>query len=499
MKFKNNSFLFLFFLFSFTLQAQPFCVGVDLNATETPVAYAPASGTTSLVLTDEGNVHRLDGVGSSWWSRNYNTPQATIQTDIIEVFNGNFMLMSQNGILTEIEPFSGNVINTLPWEDDPNLEDERLKTIIQTSDSGFVLCGSARKRFSATTDMYIVKLKPSGGLEWAKLLGGEGNEDATHVIETANGVLVVAGFTESFGAGSRDVYAGIFTLAGGLITTRTFGDASANITTGLIETNSGFLISTRQELLRINGAGNLTNVLTWTGFTAAGLVPRAPRFVLFGEVPNGTDANIGVVLFNGSAQVIAAQQLGTADPEIRPMRGTLLTSNEFAFTALRPGSGASPQRSVAVTKLDGGGLSCCGSPFSFTPVPGIFTQDTGGVLTDIITQQRNPVSTNTNLTPVINDLCFVPRLAVNDATETGLENMIQMHPNPANDWLLITLEIADQPATIVIVDAKGRTVLRQRAEQNNTQIDVSTLANGYYTVRIEHAADVVHQSLVVLH
>ena len=55
-------------------------------------------------------------------------------------------------------------------------------------------------------DIHIIKVNPNGDVIWEKTLGGALDDAPISIIETAANEFCIAGTTESFGAGSRDIY-----------------------------------------------------------------------------------------------------------------------------------------------------------------------------------------------------------------------------------------------------------------------------------------------------
>ena len=55
-------------------------------------------------------------------------------------------------------------------------------------------------------DVYVVKLDANGNLQWTKTIGGPDSEEGVYLIQTSDGGYAIAGYTESFGAGGKDVY-----------------------------------------------------------------------------------------------------------------------------------------------------------------------------------------------------------------------------------------------------------------------------------------------------
>jgi len=96
----------------------------------------------------------------------------------------------------------------------------------QTLDGGYILVGKTRDRDSTGTskdDIYIVKTTSSGALSWAKVYGGTDNESGESVIQLSDSSYVVAGYTKSYGHGDYDAYLLKLNKAGGLVWSRTYG------------------------------------------------------------------------------------------------------------------------------------------------------------------------------------------------------------------------------------------------------------------------------------
>jgi len=79
-------------------------------------------------------------------------------------------------------------------------------SLVQTSDGGYGLAGGTRSLGFGNSDVWLVKTDDSGNMEWNHTYGGERNNGANSLVETSDGGFALAGGTESFGAGSYDVW-----------------------------------------------------------------------------------------------------------------------------------------------------------------------------------------------------------------------------------------------------------------------------------------------------
>jgi hypothetical protein len=83
---------------------------------------------------------------------------------------------------------------------------EDANSIIQTADGSFIIAGSSNSFGSGNYDMYIVKLDVNGTIQWSKTIGGSNEDRGNSVTLTPNGGYSVTGYTRSFGAGQSDMY-----------------------------------------------------------------------------------------------------------------------------------------------------------------------------------------------------------------------------------------------------------------------------------------------------
>jgi hypothetical protein len=113
------------------------------------------------------------------------------------------------------------------------------RSIIQTSDGGYAIAGTTKSFGAGGKDVYVVKLDANGNLQWTKTIGGPESEDGYSLIQTSDGGYVIAGYTESFGAGETDVYVVKLDAHGNLQWTKTIGGENDDKSYSLIQTSDG--------------------------------------------------------------------------------------------------------------------------------------------------------------------------------------------------------------------------------------------------------------------
>lgn len=121
--------------------------------------------------------------------------------------------------------------------------DDRANSIQETTDGGFIIGGVTSSFGAGNYDFNLIKIDFSGNFSWEKTFGGLGDEWAYSIQETNDMGFVLAGYTNSFGAGNSDYYIVKTNLAGDTIWTKTFGGTMAEYATSVIQTpDNGYAI-----------------------------------------------------------------------------------------------------------------------------------------------------------------------------------------------------------------------------------------------------------------
>ncbi len=83
---------------------------------------------------------------------------------------------------------------------------DRGVSVTVTRDGGYAVVGLTSSGGSGGEDLYLVRVGPEGRVLWEKRFGGPGDDSGWAIRQTADGGFVLAGFTESRGAGGFDCY-----------------------------------------------------------------------------------------------------------------------------------------------------------------------------------------------------------------------------------------------------------------------------------------------------
>jgi len=119
---------------------------------------------------------------------------------------------------------------------------EEGRSVEQTTDGGYIVAGRTSSFGAGGYDVYLVKTDANGGVLWTRTYGGAANEGTGYersVQQTSDGGYIIAGYTQSFGAGSADFYLVKTDASGDTLWTRTYGGSSSDYGESVQQTTEG--------------------------------------------------------------------------------------------------------------------------------------------------------------------------------------------------------------------------------------------------------------------
>lgn len=138
-------------------------------------------------------------------------------------------------------------------------DSEEAFALIPSGDGGFVLAGYTKSSGAGLQDVHVLKVDVSGLEIWQKQYGGANNDAAHAVCPMDDGGFIVVGETQSFGAGGRDVYLLRLTATGDSLWSRTYGGMQDDLAYAvLVEAGGGFVVAGATES---SGAGDFDVLL----------------------------------------------------------------------------------------------------------------------------------------------------------------------------------------------------------------------------------------------
>jgi len=171
-----------------------------------------AFGYTTDSLSSESLMYliKIDSTGNIIWSKNYTWTGGngyTSGNDVISEHNGHYFLfgtgMDAGTTTGEMLLIQTDTAGNVQWSNSyPNNLAEGYAFDL-TNDNGFIMSG---RTYNGNTDIFLVKADSSGTEQWSTTFGGGGQDFPHSIKQTTDGGFVICGSTASYGAGNLDAY-----------------------------------------------------------------------------------------------------------------------------------------------------------------------------------------------------------------------------------------------------------------------------------------------------
>ena len=116
---------------------------------------------------------------------------------------------------------------------------EKGYSVKRTSDNGYILAGYTNSSGAGGYDVYMVKIDSLFATQWEKTYGGSDWDFGNCVQQTADGGYIVCGSTYSYGHGNQDYYLIKTDANGDTLWTKTYGGANDDVAKSVVQTSDG--------------------------------------------------------------------------------------------------------------------------------------------------------------------------------------------------------------------------------------------------------------------
>ncbi|MBU1707101.1 T9SS type A sorting domain-containing protein [bacterium] len=331
--------------------------------------------------------------------------------------------------------------------------DDECFSVQQTLDGGYILAGYTQSYGAGSNDFWLVKTNGNGTRLWHRTFGGYTSEGCLSVKQTSDSGYVMAGWTYSFSAGYRDFWMVKTNVDGDSLWSQRFGGSGDDYCTCVLQSSDGGYILAGSTVSF--GVGRDFWIVK-TDANGDSLWSRTYGGVGSEECYSAVQISDGGYVLVGSTSSYGA---GSADFWIvrTDSNGTQLWDKTFG------GSSSDVCRSVQQT-TDGGYIL------------GGHTRSFGAGNYDFWLVKTGPDPAATE-----------PRIEILPAEYTLHQN----YPNPFNPSTRISYDLIQTGrVTLKVFDVLGRTVATlvdgmQTAGNHSATFDGSGLASGIYLCRLQ--------------
>lgn len=171
-----------------------------------------------------------------------------------------------------------------------------VNCVEQTDDGGYILCGSTYSFGKGNQDFYLLKTNPSGDTLWTRTYGGVKDDEAKSVIQTTDGGFLLTGYTKSMGDTLGDFYTVKTNALGDTLWTNKFGGIEIDYGNDVLESaNGGYFIGGETKSF---GAGNSDGIIVKisnTGISGTTILIGGANFDNIESIVEASDGKIAMV------------------------------------------------------------------------------------------------------------------------------------------------------------------------------------------------------------
>ena len=372
-------------------------------------------------------------------------------------------------------------------------EYDNAHCIQQTTDGGYIVAGITGSDDGDVTgnhgggDVWVVKLKAAGDIQWQKTLGGASYEYANAIQQTADGGYILAGNSNSINGdvtghhGSGDYWVVKINVDGDIQWQKSLGGTGLDLAYSVQQTTDGGYI--------VTGWSNSIN----------------------GDVTgNHGNGDYWVVKINVDGDIQWQKSLGGSKTDIaRSIQQTTDGGYVVVGTSSSYNGNVSGQHGILyedywVVKLNANGgilwQKCLGGSYEDTARSIQQTADGGYIVAGYSTSDDGDVSGHHGDTIFVYDAWIVKLSPVSSTPDFSTDpEVLHLSPNPTTALLNIRLSDPYAMDAYTLSDLAGRTLRTAHFGQTvqETTLNTADLPKGMYLLQVRSGGQVFVQKVVV--
>jgi len=193
------------------------------------------AGSTDIYLV------RTDASGDTLWVRTYGGTGAEYGYEVHETNDNGFIITGRTTSFgagaADVFLIKTNSSGDIVWSKTyGGVLDDFGYSVQQTTDNGYIVTGFTQNFGVGGTDLYLIKTDVNGDTLWTRTFRGTSDDYGRSVKQTNDGGYIIAGYTNSFGAGGNDMYLLKTDGNGDSLWTKAFGGTGADYAYSIVQT-----------------------------------------------------------------------------------------------------------------------------------------------------------------------------------------------------------------------------------------------------------------------
>jgi len=221
---------------------------------------------------------RTDATGNQQWNRTFGLSISDYGYSVQQTIDGGYIIAGTTGSEGNYDVWLIKTDGTgnQQWNRTFGGSTSDLsRSVHQTTDGGYIIAGETDSYGAGNYDVWLIKTDATGNEQWDRTFGGSSYDCGYSVQQTADGGYIIAGETYSYGAGNPDVWLIKTDATGDQQWNRTFGGNIDDFGYSVRQTTDGGYIITGSTNSYGAGSGDV-----W-------LIRLAPERQLYVVSPNG--------------------------------------------------------------------------------------------------------------------------------------------------------------------------------------------------------------------
>jgi hypothetical protein len=464
------------------------CIRQTTDGGYIAAGFTPGIGTSG----SGGYIVKTDPNGDTLWTRIFGGNYMDNAGQVQQTADGGYIISgtsAYNPGSSDISLIKTDASGNITWNKRYNASQGDFGySVFQTFDGGYILAGNANYSAGFFSDICLIKTDASGNITWSKITGGTADDFCRSVIQTSDSGYVITGWTTGFGGVIPTIFIAKYNTAGILQWMKTYKENSGNIVTGYGFTvqqtsDEGFIVIGNREnngvpgtwLLKTDASGTLLWNKSYSGnykdISRSVCQTTDGGYIIGMSVLNtAVDFDICLIKTDSSGNVSWGKLYGdSADENVYSVRQT----NDGGYIIGGDKFSASNDFDLYFIKTDVNGNSGCFEN-NFSPV-------TATVPVQVTMQSPVDSSGFTVFAPFltvdyggdVHTLCNTMGME-----EQVINNTILLYPNPSHGRFIVHTD--DSDSQLVIMSMYGQVIFDCRLIKNETEIDLSSRPPGIY-------------------